>query len=178
MAEDNQEEILFEAEIPGEKEADINSSNLELQQKQAEAQKYKDLYLRLLADVENMKKRAVREREEYIQFAAWPLIKKILSVIDDLERALKMSGEAQSGEALYKGVEMITGSLHELIKAEGVEAIPALGKPFDPEYHQPLTVEPSSEHEENTVIEELQVGYIMKGRVIRPSLVKVSSRAD
>ena len=174
MSEENMEGLLNEVEIPGEKEEDIDSLKTELKQSQEEAQKYKDLYLRLLADVENMRKRAVREREEYIQFAALPLIKKILSVIDDLERALQMSGEAQNGEALYKGVEMINGSLHELIKAEGVEAIPALGKPFDPEYHQPLTVEPSTEYEENTVIEEMQTGYIMKGRVIRPSLVKVS----
>lgn len=85
-----------------------------------------------------------------------------------------MSAGDQNYEALYKGVEMINNSLHEMIKAEGVEPIDALGKPFDPQFHQPLTVETGTGHEENTVIEELQRGYTMKGRVIRPSLVKVS----
>jgi len=153
---------------------EIKRLETELAKSQDEAQKNRDLYLRLLADVENMKKRTVREREEYIQFATLPVIKKILSAVDDLERALDMSAGDQNYEALYKGVEMINNSLHEMIKAEGVEPIDALGKPFDPQFHQPLTVETGTGHEENTVIEELQRGYTMKGRVIRPSLVKVS----
>lgn len=178
MSEEDLKETTMNSEEPVlEKEEDIGKLRAELAKSQEETQKYKDLYLRLLADVENMKRRSVRERDEYVKFATLPVIKKILAVIDDLERALKMSGGEQTNEALYKGVEMINSSLHDLIKAEGVERIESLGQPFDPEYHQPLTVEPSSEHEENTVIEELQVGYIMNGRVIRPSLVKVSSQA-
>ena len=96
-------------------------------------------------------------------------------VIDDLERALDASHVNQDLEALNKGVEMIARKLQELIKNEGVEAIEALGKPFDPAYHQPLMVEGSSEEQENMVIEEFQKGYIMHGRVIRPSLVKVGN---
>ncbi len=176
MTEKELDEVISNSDEPelSLEQDEIKRLETELAKSQDEAQKNRDLYLRLLADVENMKKRTVREREEYIQFATLPVIKKILSAVDDLERALDMSAGDQNYEALYKGVEMINNSLHEMIKAEGVEPIDALGKPFDPQFHQPLTVETGTGHEENTVIEELQRGYTMKGRVIRPSLVKVS----
>lgn len=147
----------------------------EMEKLQQEAKKNYDLYLRTLAEMDNIKKRAAREREEYIKFATLPMIKKILPVIDDLDRALNASQRNQDYEILSKGLEMISRSLHEAIKQEGVVAIDALYKPFDPQYHQPLSVEGSSEHPENTVIEEFQKGYIMHGRVIQPSLVKVSN---
>jgi len=176
VTEKELDEVISNSDEPelSPEQDEIKRLETELAKSQDEAQKNRDLYLRLLADVENMKKRTVREREEYIQFATLPVIKKILSAVDDLERALDMSAGDQNYEALYKGVEIINNSLHEMIKAEGVEPIDALGKPFDPQFHQPLTVETGTGHEENTVIEELQRGYTMKGRVIRPSLVKVS----
>jgi molecular chaperone GrpE len=133
-----------------------------------------DLYLRALAEIENIRKRATREREEYIKFATLPLIKKLLNIIDDLERAVSMFDPQQDPETLVKGVEMINNRLKEIIKDEGVETVNALGEQFDPQYHQPLTIENNDEYEENTIIEELQKGYIMHGRLIRPSLVKVS----
>lgn len=174
---DEQVEIVAEKEQQvGEPELE-ESGNLkqELQKMQEEAKKNYDLYLRTLAELDNIKKRATREREEYIRFATLPMIKKILPVIDDLDRALSASQLKQDYEILSKGVEMIARGLNEVIKQEGVVAIDALYKPFDPRYHQPLTVEGSSEHPENTVIEEFQKGYIMHGRVIVPSLVKVSN---
>ena len=154
---------------------EIQALKEELTRLQVEKQENYDLYLRALAEKENIKKRAGREREEYIKFATLPLIQKLLLVIDDVDRALDVSHANQDLEALNKGVEMIARKLHELIKNEGVEAIEAVGKPFDPVYHQPLMVEGSSEEQENMVIEEFQKGYIMHGRVIRPSLVKVST---
>lgn len=152
----------------------------ELQQLQAEnakwmeeAKKNHDLYLRALADHENYKKRAAREREEYIKFASLPLIKQLLSVLDDMDRAIHMGGADQ--EAVLKGLEMIHNKLKEIVQNEGVQELETIGKPFDPQYHQPLLVEENTEYPENTVIEEMQKGYEMYGRVIRPSLVKVSS---
>jgi molecular chaperone GrpE len=116
----------------------------------------------------------VREREEYIKFASLPLIKKLLAVIDDLDRAISMFEPGQNPEALLKGVEMIKSRMKEIVEQEGAQAVNALGQPFDPQYHQPLAVEENSNYPENTVIEELQKGYVMHDRVIRPSLVKVS----
>ena len=168
------DELNNSDESNAEEKEEINNLKKEMEKLGEEARKNRELYLRLLADVENMKKRNLRERDEYIQFATMPVIKKLLAVIDDLERALNMSAGDQNYDALFKGVEMITNSLRELIKTEGVEQIVSLGKPFDPQFHKPLTVESNSEYIENTVIEELQIGYVMNGRVIRPSLVKVS----
>ena len=153
---------------------EITALKSELEKNQQENQKNHDLYLRSLAELENFKKRAARDKEEYSKFALLPLIQKLLPVIDDLERALAQFDSSKDLEGLSKGVEMITRSLQEIIKNEGVEPIEALGQPFDPQYHQPLIVEESDEHPENTIIEEFQTGYILHGRVIRPSLVKVS----
>ena len=153
---------------------EITALKNELQKSQEENQKNYDLYLRALAELDNFKKRAARDKEEYSKFALLPLIKKLLPVIDDLERALAQFSNSKDLEGLSKGVEIITRSLQEIIKNEGVEPIEALGQDFDPQYHQPLIVEESGEHPENTIIEEFQTVYILHGRVIRPSLVKVS----
>jgi len=147
----------------------------ELLHQQEETRKNYDLYLRALADVENIKKRSLRDRDEYLKYASTSLIKKLLPIIDDLHRAVEVARTSRDFEALNRGVEMTARSLDELLKGEGVEVIESLGKPFDPQYHQALTVEPSEEHPENTVIQQLQKGYILHDRVIRPSLVKVSS---
>lgn len=147
----------------------------ELLQQREEARKNYDQYLRALAEVENIKKRGLREREEYLKYANVALIKKLLPVMDDLHRAIEVARTSKDFEALNKGVEMTARSLDELLRGEGVQAIESVGKPFDPQYHQALTVEASDEHPENTIIEQLQTGYILHDRVIRPSLVKVSS---
>ncbi len=147
----------------------------ELLQQKEEAKKNYDNYLRALAEVENIRKRGVRDREEYLKYANLELIKKLLPIIDDLHRAIDMAGTTQDVGAMSKGVEMIVVSLQELLKSEGVTAIDSLGKEFDPQFHEALTVEPSQEHPENTVIEQFQTGYVMHDRVVRPSLVKVSS---
>jgi molecular chaperone GrpE len=161
---------------PPEAVAEENSLQEEINRLKEECAAYYDQYLRSLAEAENIRKRALREKEEYVKFAAVPVIKKVLLVMDDLERALAMSESNQDFEGLYKGLQMIAKRMEDLIQEEGVEAIEAVGKPFDPQFHQPLMVEASSDHPENTVIEELQKGYILHGRVIRPSLVKVSSK--
>jgi molecular chaperone GrpE len=144
-----------------------------LQQQKEESKQYYEQYLRALAEVENMKKRLDREREEYIKYGNTALIKKILPVIDDLNRALEATQSSNDIESLGKGVEMTVKRLIEVLNSEGVQEIESLGKEFDPQYHQALLVE-HNEAPENTIIEEFQRGFILHDRVIRPSLVKVS----
>lgn len=148
----------------------------ELKKQQDETRKNYDNYLRALAEVENIKKRSQRDREEYVKYANLALIKKLLPIIDDLNRAIEAAGTSRDFEALSKGVEMTARNLGDLLTGEGVKPIESVGEPFDPQYHQALSVEPSDEYPENTVIEQLQTGYIMHDRVIRPSLVKVSAQ--
>jgi len=162
----------------GEKEtlasSEVDALRLELEKQQELAQRHYDLYLRALAEAENSRKRAAREKEEYLKFASLPVVKKLLPVLDDLERALEVSGESKDYDGMARGIAIIVENLKNIFSAEGVEAITALGEDFNPQYHQPLMVEQNADYPENTIIEELQTGYIMKGRVIRPSLVKVS----
>lgn len=171
-----------EANQPGEPQAaaeeaapDENALQEEINRLKEQAAAYYDQYLRSLAEIDNIRKRALREKEDYLKFAAVPIIQKLLPVMDDLERALIMSESSRDFDALYKGLQMIGKRMQDIIEGEGVQVIEALGKPFDPQFHQPLMVESSTEHPENTVIEELQKGYILHGKVIRPSLVKVSN---
>ena len=107
----------------------------ELQRQQEEARKNYDQYLRALAEVENIKKRSVREREEYLKYANVSMIKKLLPIIDDLHRAIEVARTSRDFEAMSKGVEMTARSMDELLKGEGVEAIESIGKPFDPQFH-------------------------------------------
>jgi molecular chaperone GrpE len=168
------QETEIEAENSAETVSTENSLQEEIDRLKEEVASYYEQHLRSLAEVDNIRKRALREKEEYIKFSAVPVIKKVLLVMDDLERALAMSESNRDYDALYKGLEMIAKRMADLIEEEGVEAIEALGKPFDPQFHQPLLVEENQDHPENTVIEEMQKGYVLHGRVIRPSLVKVS----
>jgi len=154
---------------------DENALQEEINRLKEQVAAYYDQYLRSLAEVDNVRKRALREKEEYLKFASVPIIQKLLPVMDDLERALTMSESSRDYDALYRGLQMIGKRMQDIIEGEGVQVIEALGKPFDPQFHQPLMVESSTEHPENTVIEELQKGYILHGKVIRPSLVKVSN---
>ncbi len=168
------EEILSEGSELVEK-SEIEILQEELQKKTEEAQKHYDQYLRSLAEVENMRRRTQREKEDYIKYAHVSIIKKLLPIIDDFNRGMLAASKSRDFDTLSKGVEITAKNLQELLKTEGVAEIDCLGKPFDPQYHEPLMVEPSEEHPENTVIEELSKGYTLHDRLIRPSLVKVSS---
>lgn len=163
-----------EEETGGEKNDEMVRLEEELKAKEEEVKKYYELYLRALAELDNVKKRAAREKEEYIKYASLPLIKKFLGVIDDLERALTASLSNQDYQSLSKGLEMVVKKMHKIMEEEGVEPIEAVGKPFDPQYHEAFAVEENSEYPSDTIIEEMRKGYVMHGRVIRPSLVKVN----
>jgi len=173
---DSEEVLLDETEVA--EKSEMEKLQEELQNKTEEAQKNYDQYLRSLAEVENLRKRTQREKEEYIKYAHVSIIKKILPIIDDLDRGILAARQSDNFDTLCKGVEITARNLMELLKNEGVSEIDCLGKPFDPQFHEPLVVEPSNEHPENTVIEEFSKGYILHDRLIRPSLVKVSSQSS
>lgn len=152
----------------------VEGLHARVEELEAESKKHYDQYLRAMAEMENIKKRTARERDEYVKFAALPFIKQMLGIMDDLDRALAMSDPDGADTSLHKGVQMISQRMQEIVRGAGVEPLEAVGKAFDPQYHQPLVVEASDVFPENTVIEEMQKGYVMHGRLVRPSLVKVS----
>lgn len=141
-----------------------------------EAEEYYQRYLRTQADFDNFRRRARQEREEFAKYASQSLIEGLLPILDNFERAIQSSREQQKDfDALAKGVEMIARQLLQLLEGEGLKEIEALGQPFNPELHQAvMTVEAEEGTGSGTVVEVLQKGYMLKERVIRPSMVKVA----
>lgn len=130
--------------------------------------------LRLQADFDNYRRRVRLDQEAVEKYRAQSLISDILPALDNFERALKVESQDEQMKSLLQGMEMVYRQLLEAVKKEGVEAINAVGQPFDPHLHQAVMQVEDQSSEPNTVIEEFQKGYKLKDRVIRPSMVKVN----
>lgn len=128
--------------------------------------------LRVKADAENYKKRMRKEKEEFAQFANEKILKELINIKDNLERAF--AAENPTAETLKEGVEMILKQFATLLEKEKVEPIEATGKPFDPNLHEALCRVETHDHEENTVTEEYSKGYTLNGRILRPAKVVVA----
>lgn len=130
--------------------------------------------LRVLADMENVKRRASLDYQTLQTYRAQSLMAGILPVLDNFERALSVEVKESESQSLLTGMEMVHRALVDALKAEGLEEIPALDEPFDPNFHQAVMTGQDEEKESGTVLEELQKGYKLKDRVLRPSMVKVN----
>ena len=136
-----------------------------------------DKMLRNQADLENTRKRLDREKQEFVKFANEGLIFDLLNVLDDLERTVDLAESSKEDlSAFLKGVEMILAHLYEMLKNHGVKPIEAEGKIFDPNFHEALMQVENKELPEHTIIEVLQKGYLIHGRVLRTAKVKVSKK--
>ena len=144
----------------------VDGLNKDLQEK-------KDRLLRLQADFDNFRRRSAKEREEISAVVTQNFCKDMLPLLDNFERA--MAAETKDVEAFQKGVEMIFTQFQEILKKNGLEHIEAVGQKFDPNFHQAVMRVEAPEKEDDTVAQELQKGYMVKGRVIRPSMVQVVS---
>lgn len=131
-------------------------------------------YLRLYAEFENYKKRTRAELDTERTYRAQSVLRDILPAIDNIERALAQKGESEEFKSLHKGVEMVYESLLSSLKDNGLEVIEALDKPFDPNLHQAVMQEQDQDKASGIVLDELQKGYKLKERVLRPSMVKVN----
>ncbi|MCO7126346.1 nucleotide exchange factor GrpE [Sporolactobacillus shoreicorticis] len=131
--------------------------------------------LRTQADFDNFRKRTNKEKADARKFRAQDLVSDMLEILDNFQRALAVEAVSEDARALKKGMEMVLSKLESALKKEGVEEIPSLHQPFDPNVHQAVMQEESGNHESGTVIQVLQAGYTLNGRVIRPAMVKVSS---
>lgn len=143
----------------------------------AELSEAREQVLRTAADAENFKKRVQREKEEQTRYANESLMRELLTVIDNLERALEHSGTGSSQGGLVEGLNMTLKGFLETLNRFGCTQVEAEGKPFDPNYHEAVSQEASADHEPNTVLRELQKGYLLKERLLRPAMVIVSKRS-
>lgn len=157
-------------------EDEIKVLKKELRDKNTLAEGYLERLQYLQADFENYKKNALKERDEFSKYANEKLIVNLLDVVDNLERALGSAEKSRNSRPLIEGVKMILKQLQDILKWEGVEAIKAVGERFDPYKHEAVMGVTTGKHPENAVVEELQKGYSLKSKVIRPALVKVEKR--
>ena len=138
-----------------------------------EKDKYYDLFLRKQAEFDNFRKRMEREREEAGAGAARDVLKRVLPVLDNMERALRAS--EGSNDPLYKGIELVHQQFLDLLKKEGIRPVEALGVRFDPRLHEAVEVLDVPGFEADMILEEMQKGYTHNDRLLRPALVKVAS---
>jgi molecular chaperone GrpE len=132
--------------------------------------------LRQAAELENYKKRTEREKADFFKRANEGLVKDILPVLDNLERALAHARENADLASLLEGMELVRSELLMTLERHGLEAVEALGQPFDPELHEAMMQQENPELDENTVMNEMQKGYLFQGRLLRPAMVVVSKK--
>lgn len=162
----------------GEKEKDYEALEAKLAGKEKELEELKQRFLRLQADFDNYRKRVRREQEEYTRTAAARVICGILPILDNLERALDSAAESDK-DSLVTGVEMTLRQLNDVLAREGLKPTEALGKPFNPEFHEAVSWEETEDEEKvNQVIEEYRQGYTLQGKLLRPAMVKVAVAAQ
>jgi molecular chaperone GrpE len=146
----------------------------ELKKIQGKADKNYDQYLRSQAEMENLIKRNKKEKEDWIKYANETLIKDLLPVMDSLEKAISFTNNKNSLNALKEGVELTLKSLRDTLTKSGLEEIEAKGKPFDPTYHHAVSEQEAVDVEPGVVFQELQKGYMLHQRLIRPAMVVLS----
>ncbi len=173
-AEGSEEEAPEEAVSEGAAmQEEIEALKGQVEKLTGDLQEKKDRLLRLQADFDNFRRRSAKEREEISAVVTQNFCKDMLPLLDNFERA--MAAETKDVEAFQKGVEMIFTQFQEVLKKNGLEQIEAVGQKFDPNFHQAVMRVEDPEKEDDTVAQELQKGYMVKGRVIRPSMVQVVS---
>lgn len=141
-----------------------------------EAAEYRDLYMRAVAEMENVRRRARLDVQEAHRYAAAELVTRLIPVIDNLNLALEAAQQSGDAEALRKGVELIQKQFMQALEEAGLSTISAAGQQFDPNYHEAIMQAPAQDGQEpGLVLEELRSGYRLHDRVLRPSLVKVAT---
>ena len=149
-----------------------------LAEKTKEAQENYERYLRLAAELENIKKRQERETAELRQFANENLLKEFVPVLDNLERALEHGRQSEAPEALMEGLDLVNQDFLKVLGRFGVTPINSVGERFDPAYHHAVMEEEAPEVEDQTVLKELQKGYLLQNRLLRPAMVVVSRNTE
>lgn len=165
--EDNDKTQEPESDDPDVLREELEAARQELKEKQ-------DMLLRNAAEFENYKKRTARETENFKKFANESLIKEMLPVLDNLERAIEASNDEAVASGIAEGVEMTLKEILKILDKFGVRQIQAIGETFNPAVHEAVIQEESEEYPDNTVSKELQKGYILHDRLLRPSMVAVS----
>jgi molecular chaperone GrpE len=163
----------LEHELPSAETEETPIVESELESLRAEKANYLDRLARLQAEFDNFRKRSVRDQQDFRDYALLEALKSLLPILDSLDRAVKTPGV--SVQDLRSGVELIDKQFHDALAKLGVEPVPAEGEVFDPNLHQAVQMVDTDEIEDHRVIDELQRGYRIKDRLLRPAMVRVAN---
>ncbi len=170
----NPPEVSPDPNLPAETlEGQLAAITTERDRLAAENAELSDRFLRARAEFENARRRGERERSDFLQFASMELVRDLVPILDDFERALKVE---TTDKEYAKGVELIYQRLFETLKKMGLEPIDTAGKQFDPNLHQAVERVPTEESEDQSILGEFQRGYNFKGKLLRPAMVRVAVR--
>lgn len=186
MVEDRKQEMVDQPETEAAEGVETSGEAVEgsaaglaetLARKEEEIKSLQERVLRLAAEMDNTRKRLEREKSEGISYANESLLRSLLAVIDNLERAIEHAEKDADVNTLLEGVRMTHKSFLDALSRFACAPFEAVGKPFDPNYHEAVMQQPSEDHPENTVIQEYQKGYTLHDRLLRPAMVVVSKGA-
>jgi molecular chaperone GrpE len=155
---------------------DLQQAEDALSAAEQEVARHRDAMLRMQAEMDNTRKRLVRDAEKSRRFALERIMKDLLQVLDTMERGLQAGKESATVESLLEGQELTLKMLTKVLSEHNLELVDPAGEPFNPEFHEAVTMLPSPDHEEGTVTEVLQKGYKLHDRLVRPAMVVVSSK--
>lgn len=154
---------------------ELSSSSEELDQLNVKLEETNNRLLRTQADFDNFRRRMNQEKESAAKYKSQSLAESLLPALDNFERALQVDAQSDETKSLLQGMEMVYRQLKEALEKEGIVPIETVGQSFDPHFHQAVMQVESDEYESNIVVEELQPGYKLKDRIIRPAMVKVNA---
>ncbi len=159
-------------------EAMIEQLKSELKNALEEVKEYRDKYLRTLAEMDNQRKRMIRERDDFQKYANEKLILSILPVVDNFERAINAGENSNTDKKILDGVKLIFKQLKDILEKEGLKPFESVGQKFDPYKHEAFFAIESKEHEPSTILEEIEKGYLLDDKIIRPAKVTVSKQRE
>jgi molecular chaperone GrpE len=169
-------DAVIEAPLKDVVDDELQGMNKAVSKAEEELVMHRDAMLRMQAEMENLRKRLIRDQEKSRKFALERVMKDLLQVRDSLERGLETGGEATTAEQFREGQTLTLKMLDKVMQDHDLELVDPAGEKFDPEFHQAMTVMPSAELEEDTVMEVLQKGFKLHDRLIRPAMVVVSRK--
>jgi len=172
----DQDQVKSAAPAAGIVDDELQEMTLALTAAEQELALHRDAMLRMQAEMENLRKRLIRDLEKSRRFALERIMKDLLQVRDSMDRGLEIDAESTTATALLEGQALTQKMLAKVMKDHDLELIDPLGEAFNPEFHEAVTVQPSAELEENSVMEVLQKGYKLHDRLIRPAMVVVSRK--
>ncbi|MCX5819670.1 MAG: nucleotide exchange factor GrpE [Deltaproteobacteria bacterium] len=164
-----------EVEVPAKKDQ-VEELMVKLQEAEEKAAENYDKYVRAVAELDNYRKRAAREKADAIQYGNENLLRDILPLVDGMDRALEHACNSEDFDAFRKGLKLLQGQLMGCLQKHGVEMIDTAGKDFDPHIHEAMMQVESAQHEDSQVVGEFEKGYLLNGRLLRPAKVSVCKR--